>query len=145
MGTERKKAFLLYCDYKQHLELLSAEECGLLFMLSLLIFTASGSSSKTPRTSAMGVFALLERYNHTPAATSNKSKIIMTIRYIFFIHTPSFLRSKTEYSKTIFFSRQTGWVIFSSVEWLNLRQDSRLPCQTELFELFVHHSVFSVS
>lgn len=35
MGTERKKAFLLYCDYKQHLELLSAEECGLLFIALL--------------------------------------------------------------------------------------------------------------
>lgn len=27
---ERKRAFVLYLDYKQHLELLSDEECGLL-------------------------------------------------------------------------------------------------------------------
>lgn len=52
MGTERKKAFLIYCDYKQHLELLSAEECGLLF-IALLDYAETRKPPKLHGATAM--------------------------------------------------------------------------------------------
>ena len=52
MGAERKKAFLIYCDYKQHLELLSAEECGLLF-IALLDYAETRKPPKLHGAAAM--------------------------------------------------------------------------------------------
>ena len=53
MGTERKKAFLVYCDYKQHLELLTTEECGLLF-IALLEYA---DTKKPPELDGMAAMA----------------------------------------------------------------------------------------
>lgn len=38
---EKKRAFVLYLDYKEHLELLSVEECGMLF-LAIFNYEESG-------------------------------------------------------------------------------------------------------
>ncbi len=53
MEAERKKAFLMYCDYKQHLELLSDEERGKLF---IALFDYA-ESKKTPQLSGMAAMA----------------------------------------------------------------------------------------
>ena len=52
MGTEKKKAFLIYCDYKQHLELLSQEDCGKLF-ISLIEYADTGIPPKLTGAAAM--------------------------------------------------------------------------------------------
>lgn len=52
MGKERKKAFLIYCDYKQHLELLSQEDCGKLF-ISLIEYADTGIPPKLTGAAAM--------------------------------------------------------------------------------------------
>ncbi len=52
MGVDRKKAFLVYCDYKQHLELLSLEECGKLF-LALLNYAETAEPTHLTGAAAM--------------------------------------------------------------------------------------------
>lgn len=52
MEGEHKKAFLMYCDYRQHLALLSDEECGKLF-IAILDYAESKKAPKLTGAAAM--------------------------------------------------------------------------------------------
>ena len=55
----KKKSFILYCDYLEHIELLSNEETGKLFK-AVLQYAASGDTKETLDSAAMMAFSFIK-------------------------------------------------------------------------------------